>query len=214
MLPAQYRMTRSTDFGLTVSRGVRAAQPDLVVHALRAVDERVRWPEDRSGRLQVGRHCRAAAPRLADAAARRPRRARGSGARGQGGDPRSSEQPDRRVRPTRARTADRAATGIQRRGPSMTGGRIAGALSRAVDLCDRAVPHDDLPAAATVVPIHPDVQSVRGRRASRVRLPAGDLVVRGAAGQVWPVAPWWMGPDSGATRMWTSSAGGLRRGRG
>jgi ribonuclease P protein component len=39
VLPAQYRMTRSTDFGLTVSRGVRAAQPDLVVHALRSVDE-------------------------------------------------------------------------------------------------------------------------------------------------------------------------------
>ncbi|MGV0837094.1 ribonuclease P protein component [Mycolicibacterium thermoresistibile] len=35
MLPARYRMTRSTDFGATVSRGVRAAQPDLVVHALR-----------------------------------------------------------------------------------------------------------------------------------------------------------------------------------
>jgi ribonuclease P protein component len=31
-------MTRSTDFGLTVSRGVRAVQPDLVVHALRSVD--------------------------------------------------------------------------------------------------------------------------------------------------------------------------------
>jgi ribonuclease P protein component len=28
-------MTRSTDFGLTVSRGVRAAQPDLVLHARR-----------------------------------------------------------------------------------------------------------------------------------------------------------------------------------
>lgn len=36
MLPAQYRMTRSTDFGLTVNRGVRAAQPDLVVHALKS----------------------------------------------------------------------------------------------------------------------------------------------------------------------------------
>jgi ribonuclease P protein component len=36
VLPAQYRMTRSTDFGLTVNRGVRAAQPDLVVHALRS----------------------------------------------------------------------------------------------------------------------------------------------------------------------------------
>jgi ribonuclease P protein component len=31
-------MTRSTDFGATVSRGVRAVQPDLVVHALRAGD--------------------------------------------------------------------------------------------------------------------------------------------------------------------------------
>ncbi|MGU3503115.1 ribonuclease P protein component [Mycobacterium sp. C31M] len=35
MLPAQYRMTRSTDFGLTVRQGVRASQPDLVVHAWR-----------------------------------------------------------------------------------------------------------------------------------------------------------------------------------
>jgi ribonuclease P protein component len=32
-------MTRSTDFGLTVNRGVRAAQPDLVVHALRSSDD-------------------------------------------------------------------------------------------------------------------------------------------------------------------------------
>jgi ribonuclease P protein component len=29
-------MTRSTEFSATVSQGVRAAQPDLVVHALRA----------------------------------------------------------------------------------------------------------------------------------------------------------------------------------
>lgn len=35
MLPARYRMTRSSDFGATVSRGVRAVQPDLVVHTLR-----------------------------------------------------------------------------------------------------------------------------------------------------------------------------------
>jgi ribonuclease P protein component len=32
-------MTRSTDFGLTVNRGVRAAQPDLVVHALKSVGD-------------------------------------------------------------------------------------------------------------------------------------------------------------------------------
>jgi ribonuclease P protein component len=31
-------MTRSTDFGATVSQGVRAVQPDLVVHALRRGD--------------------------------------------------------------------------------------------------------------------------------------------------------------------------------
>ena len=36
MLPARYRMTRSTEFGATVSKGVRAVQPDLVVHELRA----------------------------------------------------------------------------------------------------------------------------------------------------------------------------------
>ena len=34
MLPARYRMTRSSDFGVTVRQGVRAVQPDLVVHAL------------------------------------------------------------------------------------------------------------------------------------------------------------------------------------
>jgi ribonuclease P protein component len=39
VLPARYRMTRSTDFGQTVNRGVRAVQPDLVVHALRALDD-------------------------------------------------------------------------------------------------------------------------------------------------------------------------------
>ncbi|WP_018602993.1 ribonuclease P protein component [Mycobacterium sp. 155] len=35
MLPAQNRMRRSAEFGATVSRGVRVAQPDVVVHALR-----------------------------------------------------------------------------------------------------------------------------------------------------------------------------------
>jgi ribonuclease P protein component len=38
VLPARYRMTRSTDFGATVSQGMRAVQPDLVVHALRSDD--------------------------------------------------------------------------------------------------------------------------------------------------------------------------------
>ena len=39
MLPARYRMTRSTEFGATVSQGVRAVQPDLVVHAVRAHED-------------------------------------------------------------------------------------------------------------------------------------------------------------------------------
>lgn len=34
VLPARYRMTRSTDFGVTVRQGIRAAQPDIVVHTL------------------------------------------------------------------------------------------------------------------------------------------------------------------------------------
>lgn len=34
MLPAQYRMTRSTEFGVTVSQGAKAVQPDLVVYTL------------------------------------------------------------------------------------------------------------------------------------------------------------------------------------
>ena len=35
MLPARNRMTRSSDFGVTVRQGVKAIQPDLVVHSLR-----------------------------------------------------------------------------------------------------------------------------------------------------------------------------------
>ncbi|MGV0635598.1 ribonuclease P protein component [Mycolicibacillus trivialis] len=35
MLPAQYRMRRSTEFADTIKRGTRSVQPDLVVHARR-----------------------------------------------------------------------------------------------------------------------------------------------------------------------------------
>jgi ribonuclease P protein component len=45
VLPAQYRMTRSADFGQTVNRGVRAVQPDLVVHALRVDDSASQTPK-------------------------------------------------------------------------------------------------------------------------------------------------------------------------
>ena len=38
VLPARYRMTRSADFGTTVKQGVRAVQPDLVVHVRRVPD--------------------------------------------------------------------------------------------------------------------------------------------------------------------------------
>jgi ribonuclease P protein component len=38
VLPARYRMTRSTEFGATVRQGVRAVQPDLVVHVLSSDD--------------------------------------------------------------------------------------------------------------------------------------------------------------------------------
>ncbi|MEO8815500.1 MAG: ribonuclease P protein component [Mycobacterium sp.] len=48
MLPAQYRMRRSTDFSATVRHGRRAVQPDLVIHARRvtisASDEESRGP--------------------------------------------------------------------------------------------------------------------------------------------------------------------------
>jgi ribonuclease P protein component len=44
VLPARYRMTRSTEFGATVTKGVRAVQPDLVVHALRSVDGTTNGP--------------------------------------------------------------------------------------------------------------------------------------------------------------------------
>lgn len=38
MLPAQFRMRRSAEFGATIKHGVRAAQPDIVVHARRESD--------------------------------------------------------------------------------------------------------------------------------------------------------------------------------
>lgn len=38
VLPAQYRMTRAAEFDATVRHGVRAAQPDVVVHARRSSD--------------------------------------------------------------------------------------------------------------------------------------------------------------------------------
>jgi ribonuclease P protein component len=44
VLPARYRMTRSTEFGATVTKGVRAVQPDLVVHALRSKDGTINGP--------------------------------------------------------------------------------------------------------------------------------------------------------------------------
>lgn len=44
MLPARYRMTRSTEFGATVSQGMRAVQPDIVVHALRSSDDSAGGP--------------------------------------------------------------------------------------------------------------------------------------------------------------------------
>ena len=45
MLPARFRMTRSTDFETTVSQGMRAVQPDLVVHAHRCDDEAADGPK-------------------------------------------------------------------------------------------------------------------------------------------------------------------------
>jgi ribonuclease P protein component len=38
VLPGRNRMTRSTEFGSTVKRGMRAVQPDIVVHARRCTD--------------------------------------------------------------------------------------------------------------------------------------------------------------------------------
>jgi ribonuclease P protein component len=38
VLPARNRMTRSTEFGATVNQGMRAVQPDIVVHARRVDD--------------------------------------------------------------------------------------------------------------------------------------------------------------------------------
>ncbi|MGD1239930.1 ribonuclease P protein component [Mycobacterium seoulense] len=53
MLPARNRMRRSTDFDATVKHGIRAAQPDVVVH-VRRTDDRDAAPAPRVG-LIVGK---------------------------------------------------------------------------------------------------------------------------------------------------------------
>ena len=45
MLPARYRMTRSTEFGATVNQGMRVVQPDIVVHARRCNGSDRRGPK-------------------------------------------------------------------------------------------------------------------------------------------------------------------------
>jgi ribonuclease P protein component len=57
VLPARYRMTRSTEFGATVKHGVRSVERDMVVHAHRCEVDRSKAetePGPRIG-LVVGR---------------------------------------------------------------------------------------------------------------------------------------------------------------
>lgn len=44
MLPSQYRMRRSADFGATVKQGRRAVQPDVIVYSRVACDRRTETP--------------------------------------------------------------------------------------------------------------------------------------------------------------------------
>jgi ribonuclease P protein component len=45
VLPARNRMTRSTEFGATVKQGMRAVQPDIVVHARRCAEQAADGPK-------------------------------------------------------------------------------------------------------------------------------------------------------------------------
>ena len=212
MLPARYRMTRSTDFGATVSRGVRAAQPDLVVHALRPSTTPTTgrgsvWSSPNpSARRCSGTGCPGGcgmwpAP-CSTISTRRP-----------GGDPGASEQPACDLGPTGAGTARRRCDAPGRSSGARPMKRPSGRPRARRDLRDPAVPPHGLPAAAAVMPVHPDLQSVRGRRADRVRPRARRLVGDGAAGQVRPVASGRMGPDTGARAAHVRTASEQHRSR-
>lgn len=45
MLPSQYRMRRSADFGATVKQGRRAVQPDVIVYSRVVCDRRIDTPD-------------------------------------------------------------------------------------------------------------------------------------------------------------------------
>ena len=122
VLPARYRMTRSTEFGATVSQGVRAVQPDLVVHTIARCGRR-RWPPDRSGRLEIRRHCRTTAPGRPSAASCGPHGDRRPGSRRPRRDPRVAWQPLRDLGTTRTRTADGVAPCAGRRVGRLDEGR-------------------------------------------------------------------------------------------
>ena len=118
-------------------------------------------------------------------------------ARGQGGDPSAARQPPCDLRQTRAGTADGAPANPRTPwGCAMSAWACGLPASPAASSSDPAVPKHDLSAAAAVVPVHADLQSVRGRRAAGVRVVPGTLVGGGPAGQVRSVASWRMGPDT------------------
>ena len=211
MLPARYRMTRSTEFGATVSQGVRAVQPDLVVHALRADDgtanggPRIGLVVAKSVGNAVQRH--RVARRLRHVARSDHRRA---GPRGPRGDSGAAEQPPRHLGAPRTGTACCGAPHpVGKRGGDGEAiccrRRLA---ARGRDLPHPAVPAHGLSAAPTHVPVHPDLQPVRGRRVERVRPVPRWLAGRGATAQVRAVASGRLGPDTGAPRRLARNARG------
>ena len=54
MLPPQYRMKRSADFGATVKQGRRAVQPDVIVYSRVVGDRRIDAPDVVEASPRVG----------------------------------------------------------------------------------------------------------------------------------------------------------------
>ena len=158
-------MTRSTEFGATVNQGVRAVQPDIVVHALPIRRRSSRGPKVGLVVVEIGGQRGAATPGGPPAAARRARHLDDL-------DPADRvviralpEQSARDLRRGSNRNCGRRCNGPgSRRGTTMSrrsGRRVARRSIFLIQLYRNTVS----PLRSADLSVHPDVQSVRGRRA-------------------------------------------------
>ena len=207
MLPARYRMTRSTEFGATVSQGVRAVQPDLVVHALRSADgDRRRRTPHRSGGLEIRWQRGTTAPGGPSAAPCGAHDDRRTGPRGPGGHPGAAEQPARHLGAARTGTADGIAPDpAAKRGAALMAPWFDDSVGsarrcRGVIFLIELYRHTVSPMRLPTCRFSPTCSQYAVEALTEYGLDPGRLAGGGAAAEVRAVASGRMGPDTRAPR--------------